>query len=53
MNPDKKFILDEIKGRVDESDFVLVVDYTGTTVPSFNELLARTNGHPTSRARLD
>jgi large subunit ribosomal protein L10 len=41
MNPDKKFILDEIKGRVDESDFVLVVDYTGTTVPSFNELRAR------------
>ncbi len=41
MNPDKKYILDEIKGRVDESDFVLVVDYTGTTVPSFNELRAR------------
>jgi len=41
MNPDKKFILDEIKGRVDDSDFVLVVDYTGTTVPSFNELRAR------------
>lgn len=41
MNPDKKFILDELKGRVDESDFVLVVDYTGTTVPSFNELRAR------------
>ena len=41
MNPDKKFILDEIKGRVDESDFVLVVDYTGTTVPSFNELRGR------------
>lgn len=41
MNPDKKFILDEIKGRVDESDFVLVVDYTGTTVPAFNELRSR------------
>lgn len=41
MNPDKQFILDEIKGRVDGSDFVLVVDYTGTTVPSFNELRAR------------
>lgn len=41
MNPDKKYILEEIKGRVDDSDFVLVVDYTGTTVPSFNELRAR------------
>lgn len=41
MNPDKKFILDEIKGRVDESSFVLVVDYTGTTVPEFNELRGR------------
>ena len=41
MNPDKKYILDEIKERVDGSSFVLVVDYTGTTVPSFNELRAR------------
>ena len=41
MNPDKKYILDEIKGRVDDSSFVLVVDYTGTTVPAFNELRAR------------
>ena len=41
MNPDKKFSLDEIKGRVDESAFVLVVDYTGTTVPEFSELRAR------------
>ena len=41
MNPDKKYILDEIKERVDSSDFVLVVDYTGTTVPAFSELRAR------------
>ena len=41
MNPDKKYILDEIKERVDASPFVLVVDYTGTTVPAFNELRAR------------
>lgn len=41
MNPDKKYILDEIKGRVDDSAFVLVVDYTGTTVPEFNELRNR------------
>ncbi len=41
MNPDKKYILDEIKERVDASPFVLVVDYTGTTVPAFNELRNR------------
>jgi len=41
MNPDKKYILEEIKGRVDASPFVLVVDYTGTTVPAFNELRTR------------
>jgi len=28
MNPDKKYILDEIKERVDVSPFVLVVDHT-------------------------
>lgn len=43
MNPDKKYILDEIKERVDQSDFVLVVDYTKTTVPAFNELRSRLN----------
>jgi large subunit ribosomal protein L10 len=41
MNPDKKYILDEIKGRVDDSAFVIVVDYTATTVPQFNELRKR------------
>jgi len=41
MNPDKKYILDEIKERVDVSPFVLVVDYTGTTVPEFDELRTR------------
>ncbi|MGJ8696989.1 MAG: 50S ribosomal protein L10 [Verrucomicrobiaceae bacterium] len=41
MNPDKKYILDEIKERVDASPFVLVVDYTGTTVPEFDELRTR------------
>jgi len=41
MNPDKKYILDEIKERVDESPFVLVVDYTGVTVPEFDELRGR------------
>ena len=41
MNPDKKYILDEIKERVDASPFVLVVDYSGTTVPEFSELRSR------------
>ncbi|MDA7880978.1 50S ribosomal protein L10 [Akkermansiaceae bacterium] len=41
MNPDKKYILDEIKERVDVSPFVLVVDYTGVTVPQFDELRSR------------
>ena len=41
MNPDKQYILDELKGRVDESPFVLVVDYTGVTVPEFDELRSR------------
>ncbi len=45
MNPDKKFILDEIKERVDVSPFVLVVDYAGTTVPAFNELRSRLGEH--------
>ena len=41
MNPDKKYILDEIKERVDVSPFVLVVVYTGTTVSEFDELRNR------------
>lgn len=41
MNPDKKYILDEIKGRVDDSAYVIVVDYTATTVKEFNELRKR------------
>lgn len=41
MNPDKKYILDEIKGRVDDSAFVIVLDYTNTTVKQFDELRRR------------
>lgn len=41
MNPDKKIITDEILERVNASPFVLVVDYTGTTVPQFDELRNR------------
>ena len=38
MNPDKKFIVDELLERVNASPFVLVVDYTGMTVPEFADL---------------
>lgn len=43
MNPDKKYIIDELFERVNSSPFVLVVDYTGMTVPEFNELRNRLN----------
>lgn len=38
MNPDKKIIIDELFERVNSSPFVLVMDYTGVTVPQFSEL---------------
>jgi large subunit ribosomal protein L10 len=41
MNPDKKVIVDQLIGRVNQSPFVLVVDYTGMTVPQFNEIRKR------------
>ncbi|WP_193212445.1 50S ribosomal protein L10 [Luteolibacter marinus] len=41
MNPDKKVIIDELLDRVNASPFVLVVDYTGMTVPQFSELRNR------------
>ncbi len=41
MNPDKKYIIDELFERVNSSPFVLVVEYTGMTVPEFNELRTR------------
>ena len=41
MNPDKKIIVEELLDRVNGSPFVLVVDYTGMTVPEFNELRGR------------
>lgn len=41
MNPDKKIITDELLERVNASPFVLVVDYTDTTVPQFDELRSR------------
>ncbi len=41
MNPDKKIIIDELLERVNASPFVLVVEYTGMTVPQFSELRTR------------
>ena len=41
MNPDKKIIIDGLLERVNASPFVLVVDYTGMTVPHFSELRNR------------
>jgi len=38
MNPDKKYIVDELLERVNSSPFVLVVEYSGMTVPEFAEL---------------
>ena len=38
MNPDKKIIIDELYERVNASPFVIVMDYTGTTVDQFASL---------------
>lgn len=38
MNPNKTIIIDELLERVNGSPFVIVVDYTGTTVPQFANL---------------
>lgn len=41
MNPDKKIIIDALFEKVNSSPYVLVVDYTGMTVPQFSELRNR------------
>ena len=41
MNPDKKVIIDALLEKVNASPYVLVVDYTGMTVPQFSELRNR------------
>lgn len=41
MNPEKKVIVDHLLQKIDGSPFVLLVDYTGMTVPQFNELRSR------------
>jgi len=41
MNPDKKVIVDQLLTRINKSPYVLLVDYTGMTVPQFNEIRKR------------
>lgn len=41
MNPDKQIIIDQLMERVNDSPYVLVVEYTGMTVPQFDELRTR------------
>ena len=41
MNPDKKIIIDGLLERLNASPYVLVVEYTGMTVPHFSELRNR------------
>ena len=40
VNADKTTIIDDLKAKVDASPFVLVIDYTGVTVPEFTTLRA-------------
>lgn len=41
MNPDKQIIINSLLARVNDSPFVIVIDYTGLTVPQFSELRNR------------
>jgi large subunit ribosomal protein L10 len=38
MNPDKKIISEQLMNRINNAPFVLLVDYTGMTVPQFNKV---------------
>ena len=40
VNPDKTTIIEHLTEKVNASPFVLVIDYTGVTVPEFTELRA-------------
>ena len=40
LNPDKTTIIEHLTEKVNASPFVLVIDYTGVTVPEFTELRA-------------
>lgn len=44
MNPDKEIIINDLLERVNASPFLLVVEYTGMTVPEFSELRTRLGG---------
>ena len=44
MRPEKNFIIDEIKTRIDRTPYVLLTDYTGMAVEQFNELRNRLSG---------
>lgn len=41
MNPDKQIIISSLLENVNASPFVIVIDYTGLTVPQFSELRSR------------
>jgi len=40
VNADKTIIIDDLKAKVNASPFLLVIDYTGVTVPEFTQLRA-------------
>ena len=40
VNADKTIIIDELKAKVNASPFLIVIDYTGVTVPEFTTLRA-------------
>ena len=41
MNPDKKLIVDQLLQRLENAPYMLLVDYTGLTMPQFNEVRKR------------
>lgn len=40
VNPDKTVIIEQLQAQVNASPFLLVIDYTGVTVPEFGKLRA-------------
>jgi large subunit ribosomal protein L10 len=41
MNPDKKIIVDQLLQRLENTPYLLLVDYTGLTMPQFNTIRKR------------
>lgn len=41
MNPDKKIISEQLEAKINNAPFVILVDYTGMTVPQFNTVRKR------------